>query len=162
MDAPVAPAASRPATGATIDLGRPAAPQPEAAKVVPPPAPQPSAAAPRPHPGHAARPTAPAVTWHGGGYHPPHPQSRSGNANWVPFVVLGLAAVFLFKHFWVLGVLMLLCWMGNCAQRQSGGLDRKRSGGSGMVWLIGIPVLIVTGWWWPGLLFLFGIAMIMR
>jgi hypothetical protein len=30
------------------------------------------------------------------------------------------------------------------------------------VWLVGIGVLIVTGWWWPGIMFLIGIAAIIE
>jgi hypothetical protein len=31
-----------------------------------------------------------------------------------------------------------------------------------MVWLIGIPVLIMTGWWWPGIMVLIILGAILR
>jgi hypothetical protein len=33
---------------------------------------------------------------------------------------------------------------------------------SSAVWLVGIGVLIVTGWWWPGIMFLIGISAIVQ
>ncbi len=33
---------------------------------------------------------------------------------------------------------------------------------SSAVWLVGTGVLIVTGWWWPGIMFLIGIAAIVQ
>ncbi len=33
---------------------------------------------------------------------------------------------------------------------------------TGGVWLIGIGVLFATGWWWPGIMFVIGIATIVQ
>lgn len=33
---------------------------------------------------------------------------------------------------------------------------------SGAVWLIGIGVLFVTGYWWPGVMFVVGVGMIVQ
>jgi hypothetical protein len=157
MDAPVTPvAASRPATGATIDLRRNESPKEDAAKLVPPPAPQPSA--PR-TPTHSV-PPAPTVTWQRGGYHPPHP--RAGNNNWMGYVLLGVGLLFLFKQPWLLFIPFMLFCMASGGQRNCGGIGRRHNGGSGLVWLIGIPVLIVTGFWWPGILILIGLSALMR
>jgi hypothetical protein len=42
---------------------------------------------------------------------------------------------------------------------QGGGFDMARWGGvSGGLFLIGIAVLAVTGWWWPGILVLIGLT----
>jgi hypothetical protein len=150
MDAPVAPAASRPATGATIDLGRPAAPTFEAAKPVPPPV------VPA-RPAVAPPPPAPTVTWERSGCHPPHPQRRSGNGSWVPFLVMGLIALVLFKKLFIVGIVVLLCILAHGGPRHRSRSDGKRHGGSGMIWLIGIPVLFMTGWW-PGILILIGLS----
>jgi hypothetical protein len=39
-------------------------------------------------------------------------------------------------------------------------MDRKRraSGISGGIFLIGLGVLIVTGWWWPGIMLVIGLS----
>jgi len=157
MDSPVSPvAASRPATGATIDLRRNESPKEEAAKPVPPPAPRPSAPrAPAP-----SVPPAPTVTWQRGGYHPPQP--RTGNNNWMGYVLLAIGLLFLFKQPWLLFIPLGLFWMASGGQRHCGGIGRQHHGGSGMVWLIGIPVLIMTGWWWPGIMILIILGAMMR
>src|SRR5664279_3416720 len=36
--------------------------------------------------------------------------------------------------------------------------DRRRTGVSGALIIIGIGLLIVTGWWWPGIMIVLGIA----
>jgi hypothetical protein len=42
-------------------------------------------------------------------------------------------------------------------------LTNKQAGAiTSAVWLVGIGVLIVTGWWWPGIMFLIGIAAIIQ
>ena len=33
---------------------------------------------------------------------------------------------------------------------------------TGAVWLLGLGVLIVTGWWWPGIMFLIGISSVVQ
>jgi hypothetical protein len=33
---------------------------------------------------------------------------------------------------------------------------------SSAVWLVGIGVLIVTGWWWPGMMFVIGVGAIIQ
>ncbi|HYF63385.1 MAG TPA: hypothetical protein VD886_11260 [Herpetosiphonaceae bacterium] len=72
--------------------------------------------------------------------------------------MFGLVFAVLFKHFWIMAVIMMLCWIGHNADRKAAGCDRKHHGGSGMIWLIGIPILFFTGWWWPGIMILIGLS----
>ena len=44
------------------------------------------------------------------------------------------------------------------AQPQRGGFSVQWGGIMGGIWLIGIAVLAVTGWWWPGIMVLVGIS----
>lgn len=37
-------------------------------------------------------------------------------------------------------------------------LRRERSGVAGGVMLIGVGVLLITGWWWPGIMVVIGVA----
>jgi hypothetical protein len=40
--------------------------------------------------------------------------------------------------------------------------DAQAAAVSSAVWLVGIGVLMVTGWWWPGIMFLIGISAIVQ
>ena len=40
--------------------------------------------------------------------------------------------------------------------------DAQAAAISSAVWLVGIGVLITTGWWWPGIMFLIGISAIIE
>ena len=44
------------------------------------------------------------------------------------------------------------------ARPQRGGFNVQWGGIMGGIWLIGIAVLAVTGWWWPGIMVLVGIS----
>jgi len=44
------------------------------------------------------------------------------------------------------------------ARPRRAGLSVEWGGIIGGIWLIGIAVLAVTGWWWPGIMVLFGIS----
>jgi Double zinc ribbon len=44
------------------------------------------------------------------------------------------------------------------ARPRRGGFSMEWGGIMGGIWLIGIAVLAVTGWWWPGILVLVGIS----
>ncbi len=39
------------------------------------------------------------------------------------------------------------------------GLDTRRSGVAGGVMLLGLGALLISGWWWPGILVVIGIAL---
>jgi hypothetical protein len=40
--------------------------------------------------------------------------------------------------------------------------NRREEGVLGGVLLIGLAILLITGWWWPGIMFVVGIAMLAR
>ncbi len=43
------------------------------------------------------------------------------------------------------------------------GLDTRQANAiTSAIWLVGIGVLIVTGWWWPGIMFLIGLGAIVE
>jgi hypothetical protein len=45
---------------------------------------------------------------------------------------------------------------------QSGGSWEQRLGGiQGAIWTFGIAVLAVTGWWWPGIMVLIGLSVML-
>jgi ribosomal protein L40E len=47
------------------------------------------------------------------------------------------------------------------ARPRRGGLHVEWGGVVGGVWLIGIAVLAITGWWWPGIMVLVGLSAIL-
>ena len=147
MDSAPLPSGGEPITGATVDLRRTQAPAPSAPvhpAVVPPPG--------------------PVVTWE---QHHPRPARRRQTqhqcaglqGNWWGWLVLGIGALFLIKNMWgMLFIPALFGFLAWSSYNQHTRRGQHRQGKQSLVWLLGIGMLIATGWWIPGIFIVWIVA----
>lgn len=143
LDSAPIPAGGQPATGATVDLQR-------SRTSSPPPAPRrPTMIAPPP----------PTLLWAQQAGQRACGRQQQHRGNWAGFLLVGLGLLFLLKHLWwvlfIPAIFGLFAWSSyNHHTRHGHQRQAKRS----LVWLLGIGVLIATGWWIPGIFIVWLIA----